>query len=150
MPETFARVLGDPALPQRFWEKVYPSAEGCWLWGGTDDGKDGYGIFYVGQELKRTRAHRVAFELLVGPIPRGLNVLHRCDVAACVNPLHLFLGTLGDNNRDRHTKGRDRKPGISCPHGHAYPENLRRNCYGVAYCLSCHRESCLLYTSPSP
>jgi hypothetical protein len=49
----------------------------------------------------------VAWELEYGPIPPGLNVLHKCDVPICVNPNHLFLGTQADNVADMKSKGRD-------------------------------------------
>ena len=76
---------------------------GCFLWTGTTTG-GGYGRVRRG---KRTHyAHRVAYELFVGPIPGGMNVLHRCDTPACVNPDHLFLGTPADRVRNRDEKGR--------------------------------------------
>lgn len=76
---------------------------GCWLWTGpTDPG--GYGqIGHAG------RAHRRSWITSNGDIPRGLHVLHRCDVPGCVNPDHLFLGTPKDNAQDREAKGRRRK-----------------------------------------
>ena len=81
---------------------------GCHLWiGGADP--DGYGVISrQGRRGKQERAHRVAYELFVGPIPDGICVLHRCDTPACVNPEHLFLGTNLDNVRDRDAKGRGR------------------------------------------
>jgi hypothetical protein len=89
-----------------FWSKVHPEAlSGCWLWHGTVD-KNGYGKFGA----KWKRAHRVAFERTVGAIPDGLCVCHRCDVPGCVNPDHLFLGTVAQNNADKQTKGRCNAP----------------------------------------
>ncbi len=74
----------------------------CWLWTAASDGE--YGQFRMGD--RKLLAHRVAYTLAFGPIPNGLCVLHHCDVRRCVNPAHHFLGTKGDNNRDRHKKGR--------------------------------------------
>jgi hypothetical protein len=53
-----------------------------------------------------TTAHRIAFELFVGRIPKGMCVCHRCDHPWCVRPDHLFLGTPADNMLDRNQKGR--------------------------------------------
>jgi len=80
---------------------------GCWLWTGMLQDR-GYGHFCFQQ--KTVRAHRAAWEMFCGPIPSGQHVLHRCDNRACVNPDHLFLGTHGDNMRDRNSKGRARGP----------------------------------------
>ncbi len=75
---------------------------GCWLWIGSTD-TSGYGIGKVQGEV---RAHRVSWTLVHGPIPIDMQVLHRCDTPACVNPEHLFLGTHQDNMADLRAKGR--------------------------------------------
>lgn len=112
-------------VDERFWPKVN-KAEGdaCWTWAATMDRK-GYGLF--GLRRGSTHAHRVSYELTVGPIPEGLYVLHKCDNRACVRPDHLFIGTAADNLRDAISKGRFYKNSDRCcPNGHEYPEGTRR------------------------
>ena len=76
---------------------------GCWLWLGHTDGF-GYGKTMFG---KRTyRAHRLSWEAHRGHPPGDRFVCHKCDVPACVNPDHLWLGTHDDNMRDMRAKGR--------------------------------------------
>lgn len=93
----------------RFWEKVEKTSK-CWLWtAGLNT--SGYGNFWDGTyhdngRPKMVGAHIWVYERYVGP-RGGLDVLHRCDTPRCVNyELCLWLGTRGDNNRDRAAKGR--------------------------------------------
>jgi hypothetical protein len=89
---------------ERFEKKVdYGMVGACELWTGAAH-PEGYGKMYVSGKTKY--AHRVSYELYKGAIPKGLQVLHRCDVPACVNPAHLFVGTIADNMRDKQKKGR--------------------------------------------
>ena len=90
-------------LAERFLEKVYKSA-GCWSWRAAKY-PSGYGIFMLRKGVLRG-AHRIAYQLFVGEIPAGLQVLHRCDNRACVRSDHLFVGTQRDNMEDMHSKGR--------------------------------------------
>lgn len=110
-------VLPDAAaLRERLLAKCIPEPNsGCWLWlGAVRDG--GYGGIKINRRV--VRAHRVALEVFTGtPVPDNLCVCHRCDVPACINPDHLFVGTASDNMRDMWSKGRgilrpEFKPGV--------------------------------------
>lgn len=75
---------------------------GCWLWTGSciqsSKGGDVRPKITVGR--KGFSAYRVAYQLLVGPIPDGKMICHKCNVSICVNPDHLYAGTAKDNARD--------------------------------------------------
>lgn len=76
---------------------------GCMIWLGYVT-KKGYGK--IGIDNKVQLARRAAYELVNGPIPKGMAVCHRCDVPSCINPNHLFLGTFYENSMDMVKKGR--------------------------------------------
>jgi len=85
--------------------------EDCWLWHGSVE-SGGYGrITLVSREMgnqARIKAHRMSYLLLVGPIPKDMLCLHKCDEPRCCNPAHLFLGTQKDNLQDMSSKERGR------------------------------------------
>ena len=109
-PQRSVVVMMDRETRDRFWKKVCLDLgpKSCWEWTASKL-RDGYGSFKL--DGRRQSAHRVAWQLVNGPIPRGEGahgtcVLHHCDNPACVRPGHLFLGTNADNVRDREEKGR--------------------------------------------
>ena len=75
---------------------------GCWIWTAGIFKARGYGAFAHPEQL----AHRVSWALYRGSIPAGAHVLHSCDVPACVNPDHLFLGNQQANMADKVSKDR--------------------------------------------
>lgn len=121
----------------RFWEKVSPEPNsGCWLWASAYD-FGGYGILWIG-DGRSVRAHRFAYELLIGVIPAGLTLDHLCRQRACVNPLHLDPCGAGENAA--------RSPGAPywvaarathCQRGHAFDASNTARHNGRRECRAC-------------
>ena len=80
----------------------------CRIWTGKSKGFFGYG--FLNYRGKRRAAHRVSWIAWKGEIPEGKFVLHSCDVPACINPDHLFIGDARDNAHDMIKKGRNYIP----------------------------------------
>jgi len=87
----------------RLLSKLERSADGCLLYVGARF-SNGYGAFWLNG--KTARAHRIAWIIANGPVPDGMRVLHHCDVRACCDVAHLFLGSDADNIHDMWAKGR--------------------------------------------
>lgn len=124
---------GRPSLPieVRFNSKYrINETTDCWEWQAAKN-NIGYGMFRWSSGIMRT-AHRVSYELFKGPIPHNMCVCHKCDNPVCVNPDHLWLGTILDNMRDMEQKGRRvprpigfKTPMKTCKHcGETRPANI--------------------------
>lgn len=138
-----------PADPmQRFWSKVDKGApDECWRWRDPDP-RDGYGKFWT--ETKHWRAHRFAYEQLVGPIPDGMTLDHTChDITtcaggsscphrACVNPAHLEPVTDTENLRRGLSPFVINARKTHCIRGHEFtPENTYTTPSGTRHCRAC-------------
>ena len=94
----------------------------CWIWPGPKN-SEGYGLLKT-KKVGYVRAHRAIYEAVYGSIPKGRLVMHKCDNPPCINPRHLFEGTVADNNHDMTRKGRGVYPrGVH--HGMAKLNNSR-------------------------
>ena len=127
-------------LYQRFWAKVNKT-DTCWLW--TASTTNGYGkIHSGGRSRKMLLAHRVAYEMLVGPIPEGMHLDHLCRVILCVNPKHLEPVTLQENVLRGENFIAKRARQTECLRGHPLSgANLRTNSNGHRSCKICISES---------
>jgi hypothetical protein len=133
--------LPNDVLRDRFFAKILMT-DTCWIWT-ADTARTGYGRMYVTSNPRHGRkmelAHRLAWKLLRGSIPSGMLVLHHCDVRACVNPDHLFIGTQLDNIYDMFAKGRSHsQTARACHKGHAFSaDNTIRTRFGRRVCRTC-------------
>lgn len=119
----------DPVI--RFQEKVSPEPNsGCWLWTGA---VDMFGHGHLSVNNYPVRAHRFAFETYVGAIPDGALVTHTCDVASCVNPDHLRLGTHQTNMTEMASRGRGIRSKRNLPRGVHFHNDCRGGRYTVSF-----------------
>lgn len=139
-------------IARRFWAKVdISTGQGprgdCHQWQGAKF-QSGYGEAWNGE--KYVRAHRRAWELLHGPIPSGMDILHTCDNPSCCRDEHLYVGTPLQNAADREARGRGNHVGganhpeskkTHCPQGHPYDQanTIRRR--GSRECRACKIEN---------
>lgn len=129
------------ALIDRFIEK-YDVTDECWLWTGAID-KAGYGRIGRGS-YEVLYAHRVAWELAVGPIPEGMHIDHLCRVRNCVNPDHLEVVTNRENALRGLAPTAQNAAKTHCLNGHEFvPENTRirvRPGDTERVCIACAKE----------
>ena len=132
----------DRRLPVRFWAKVFvwqhAGVQGeCWTWGGSRD-PEGYG--QSNRRSQVVKAHRRAWEALVGPIPDGLHLDHLCRNRACVRPAHLEPVTCRENVlRGIGPAARNARK-THCASGHPLSgSNLRIKSCGARECVECRR-----------
>jgi hypothetical protein len=86
-----------PTLTERLWQKIRRTPDGCWEWTGAMSRATGYGKATMNG--RSDGAHRIMYELIVGPIPTGLDLDHLCRNRICVNPAHLEPVTRSENVR---------------------------------------------------
>lgn len=96
---------------ESFRERVIVT-ESCWIWAGfvSSNGYGHYAVCLDDEPNKNYLAHRLSWIIHRGLIPRGMHVLHTCDVKLCVNPDHLYIGNQSDNTRDVWKRLRAGKP----------------------------------------
>jgi hypothetical protein len=121
-------------VEERFWEKVVQT-DTCWLWTGSLS--NGYGNIRPRNGEPMMRAHRFAYELLVGPIPEGLHLDHLCRVRHCVNPDHLEPVTQRVNTLRGFGACAQHARKTHCEHGHEFTEENTRISDGERVCRTC-------------
>ena len=132
------------AIAERFFTKVSKTSN-CWLWTGYRK-HNGYGQSWANG--KKVLAHRLSYEIHTGASPGAARVLHHCDNPPCVNPAHLYLGTMADNMRDCLLRGRHgNTKKTHCPQGHIYAGNNLSvgKADGRRYCKACTRDKTRRY-----
>lgn len=134
-----ANIVRSRPAEERFWEKVdQDGPNGCWIWTGTKN-EQGYGRFALFcRPTRQVRAYRYSYELLVGPIPEGLELDHLCRNRGCVNPDHLEPVTHRENTlRGFNPAGMNARK-THCIHGHEFTEkNTIHTKRGGRHCRAC-------------
>lgn len=125
-------------VQERFWAKVVRDPEtDCWLWLAATS--NGYGRF-TAHDHRQEQAHRLAYEMLVGPIPDGLQIDHLCRVRNCVNPAHMEPVSARVNTLRGVGATARKARQTHCVHGHPLDSMTTLRDGSVhRICLTCHR-----------
>lgn len=133
-----------PAI-DRTLRRIQVDERGCWNFMGMRNPL-GYGRVGVGSMIDGTRGHafthRVTYEALVGPIPKGLVIDHLCRNTSCCNPAHLEPVTHTENMRRGETFAAANLAKTHCPFGHEYsgPNLGRDKATGARICRACRAQ----------
>lgn len=134
--------MSENTVVERFLRRT-EERDGCLIWTGHLN-HDGYGQMLIDKKVGMKQAHRVAYEIFIGPIPKGLELDHLCRVRECVNPAHMEPVTHAENVR-RGKAGVPQASRTHCPRGHEYneentyqrpgagPRRTRRLCQRIHY-----------------
>lgn len=178
--QQYRKAAGDsfqPIVPAdimtRFWSYTDQSGgpDACWLWTGTIE-ESGYGdIFVNGGKPRLQKAHRFAYERLVGPIPDGLEIDHTCHTKECptpgdgdlhrrcVNPQHLEAVDRPTNvqrsTAPEATRAYYQENVAECPKGHPYDEEntqwrTTKDGYKSRRCAQCNRDNRARWSATRP
>jgi hypothetical protein len=101
------------SLEERILHKIEKQKNGCWVWRGYINAK-GYGRIYLSGH--RLNVHRIAYELWIEPIPKGLQIQHLCNNPQCCNPDHLVAGTVSENAQYKIECRRNGKSTVTADH----------------------------------
>ena len=116
---------------------------GCWLWVGTI-GTGGYGQCFYRHWIQAS--HRVVYQLLVGPIPRGMQLDHvkarGCSTPACCNPEHLEPVTPRENTLRSNAISAEQARRTHCARGHKLGGDNTYSWRGDRRCRQCNIERC--------
>jgi hypothetical protein len=125
-------------------QRIVVQPDGCWIWVGPRNVKSRYGVW------KHGYVHRLVYECLIGPIPKGYEIDHTCFVRACCNPAHLEAVTSAENKRRAREHYGNRGAPVAmaakthCPRGHPYDEENTSRSSAVnphwRRCRTCHNK----------
>ena len=127
-----------PLLLKKFWSRI-KVVNNCWEWQGGIK-MDGYGSFYWNK--KQYPSHRIAYQILRGNVPEGLELGHLCRNRKCCNPEHLEPVTHHQNLMRGNTIIAINSRKTHCPQGHPYNGDNLIIKHGSRVCRICHNDSC--------